>query len=173
MTSFNLGHGSKGMNYTLRLTATGPFNLTSADVSLSLIPSSKGNNSLIFTADGIAYPLQRTTYNDSSIFPDEVGVSPGRIWANPPNNQTESTHEVVGISPSVKNPLNITITTDVVRGARCWINDDFAGRFEVLVFGGRNTWQSWSQMAFVAPLEHIEGGMTSLQVFDAIIEPSD
>lgn len=173
VTSFNLGYGSKGMNYTLKLTAAGPFNLTSSDVSLSLLPTSNDHSTLVFIADGIAYPLQSTTYNDSSIFPAEVGVNPGRIWANPPNNQTESTHEVVGIGSSLEHPVNITITTDVVRGARCWINDNFAGRFEVLVFGGRNTWQSWSQMAFVAPLDHIEGGVTSLQIVDAIVEPSD
>lgn len=167
-----LGYGSKGMNYTLSLTTTGPFNLTSPDVSLSLKASSQGGNFLMFDADGISYPLQRTTYDDSSNFPNEVGISPGRIWANPPNNQTESTHEIVQLSPSLEHPINITITTDVVRGARCWINDEFAGRFEVLVFGGRNTWQSWSQMAFVAPLHCIEGGLTSLQIFDAIVEPN-
>lgn len=172
MASFELGYGSKGMNYTLRLTAAGPFNLTSSDASLSLIPSSNNQGNLVFTADGIAYPLQSTTYNDSSFFPAEVGVSPGRIWANPPNNQTESTHEIVGLRPSPENPVNITITTDVVRGARCWINNDFVGRFEVLVFGGRNTWQSWSQMAFVAPLDRIEGEWASLQIIDAIVEPS-
>lgn len=168
----DLGLGSKGMNYTLALTATGPFNLTSPDVSLSLTTTSRGSNNLIFSADGISYPLQRTTYNDSSHFPDQVGVSPGRIWANPPNNQTESTHEIVELSnPTSETPVNITITTDVVRGARCWINDEFVGRFEVLVFGGKNTWQSWSQMAFVAPLDRIEGELASLQVFDTIVEP--
>ncbi|KAK5046353.1 hypothetical protein LTR84_008497 [Exophiala bonariae] len=170
-TSVDLGHGSKGMNYTLVLTATGPFNLTSLDASLSLTASSQSGSHLVFIADGIIYPLQKTTYKDSSIFPNEVGVSPGRIWANPPNNQTESTHQIVELSPSLENPVNITITTDVVRGARCWVNDEFVGRFEVLVFGGRNTWQSWSQMAFVAPLDQIEGELTSLEIFDAIIEP--
>lgn len=42
------------------------------------------------------------------------------------------------------------------------MNDEFAGRFEVFVFGGRNTLFSWSQMALVAPLEKIEGGIEGL-----------
>ena len=42
------------------------------------------------------------------------------------------------------------------------MNDEFKGRFEVFVFGGRNTLFSWSQMAMVAPLDGIEGGVDSL-----------
>jgi hexosaminidase len=45
---------------------------------------------------------------------------------------------------------------------RVWVNDTFAGRFEVFVFGGRNTLFSWSQMALVAPLETVQGGVDAL-----------
>jgi hexosaminidase len=38
------------------------------------------------------------------------------------------------------------------------VNSSYVGRFEVFVFGGRNTLFSWSQMAFVAPLEGVGGG---------------
>jgi hexosaminidase len=59
-------------------------------------------------------------------------------------------------------PARLRIETDVVNGSRVWINDTFAGRFEVFVFGGRNTLFSWSQMALVAPLGLVEGGVDSL-----------
>lgn len=39
------------------------------------------------------------------------------------------------------------------------MNEKFAGRFEVFVYGGRNTLFSWSQMAFVAPLDEVRGGV--------------
>jgi hexosaminidase len=42
------------------------------------------------------------------------------------------------------------------------VNDEYKGRFEVFVFGGRNTLFSWSQMAMVAPLEGIEGDVDRL-----------
>jgi hexosaminidase len=42
------------------------------------------------------------------------------------------------------------------------VGDEFVGRFEVFVFGGRNTLFSWSQMALVAPLDGIEGGVDGL-----------
>ena len=50
----------------------------------------------------------------------------------------------------------------MVNGSRVWANDTFVGRFEVFVFGGRNTLFSWSQMALDAPLDSIDGGVTSL-----------
>lgn len=50
----------------------------------------------------------------------------------------------------------------MVNGSRVWLNDDFVGRFEVYVFGGRNTLFSWSQMTFVAPVDTVEGGLESL-----------
>lgn len=53
-----------------------------------------------------------------------------------------------------------------MNGSRVWVNDAFAGRFEVFVFGGRNTLFSWSQMALVAPLESVQGGVDKL-VLDA------
>ena len=50
----------------------------------------------------------------------------------------------------------------MVHGSRVWVNGTFKGRFEVFVFGGKNTLFSWSQMALVAPLERIEGGVDGL-----------
>jgi hexosaminidase len=49
-----------------------------------------------------------------------------------------------------------------MNGTRVWINGTFAGRFEVFVYGGRNTLFSWSQMALVAPLDQVEGGVDGL-----------
>jgi len=42
------------------------------------------------------------------------------------------------------------------------------GRFEVFVYGGRNTLFSWSQMAFVAPLQEVVGGVVGLRVSEGI-----
>lgn len=144
-----LGKGSKGMNYTLTLTADGPFKLSSKDNTLSL--DSDGN--LIFNADGYIYPLREVTSQDAlELDPGH----PGRIWVN-----TTSTHEVV----SVSTPVTITIATDVEHGAVVWLDGELAGRFEVYIYGGKNTQFSWSQMAFVAPLEDIEGtGLQSVKV---------
>lgn len=135
-----LGHGSKGMNYTLQLKTTGPFSLHSRDVTLSF--SAEGH--LSFVADGMTYPLRSVSEVDG-FDPEE----PGRIWAN----ATTSTHAVVTI------PLNakITITASAVQGSRVWVNGAFVGRFEVFVYGGKNTVFSWSPMAFVAPLESVHG----------------
>jgi hexosaminidase len=168
----HLGRGSKGVNYTLSLTVTDPFVLSSSDVSLSLQPAGdSGASSLVFTSDGWPYPLRSTSYNESTFFPSSPGQ--GRIWGTPPGNMTESTHVPITIpSPSACSPVTITITTDVVRGSRCWINGEFAGRFEVLVFGGRNTYESWSQMAFVAPLDQLQGGVQALDVTGSVIEPA-
>ncbi|KAJ5688522.1 hypothetical protein N7462_002914 [Penicillium macrosclerotiorum] len=135
-----LGYGSKGMNYTLELDITGPFTLVSGDGTLAL----SSNGQLIFTADGWPYPLRAVSETD--------GFDPierGRIWAN----ATSSTHEIIHI------PMNcqITISTDPAIGSRVWVNREFVGRFEVFVYGGKNQVYSWSQMAFVAPLETIYG----------------
>jgi hexosaminidase len=168
----HLNKGSKGLNYTLILSVTGPFSLSSSDVSLSLSSSDSDSSSstLEFTSDGWPYPLRSTSYNDSIFFPESPGM--GRIWGTPPGNMTESSHVPVAIpSPSVDRPINITITTDAVRGSRCWIDDEFAGRFEVLVFGGHNVYQSWSQMAFVAPLDIAEGGVTNIDLVAEVVEP--
>ncbi|KAL3477282.1 glycoside hydrolase superfamily [Aspergillus californicus] len=144
-----LGKGSKGMNYTLTLEATGPFTLSSNDNTLSL--DSAGN--LIFNEDGYIYPLRHVTEQDAL----ELDTGhPGRIWVN-----TSSIHEPVAVS----TPVNITISTDVEHGAVVWLSGILAGRFEVFVYGGRNTQFSWSQMAFVAPLEDIRGvGLRSIRV---------
>ncbi|KAK8056336.1 beta-N-acetylhexosaminidase- variant 1 [Apiospora rasikravindrae] len=150
-----LGHGSKGMNYTLTLSATGPFVLSSPDVTLEL---SKTNN-LVFVSDGWAYPLRAVHEQDGF----DAG-HPGRIWAN----STRSTHDPVAVS----TPAEITITGDVVGGSRVWVNGSFAGRFEVYVFGGKNRLFSWSQMAFVAPLETMAGtGLQSIKLESAVKTP--
>jgi hexosaminidase len=63
---------------------------------------------------------------------------------------------------AISLPATLRIETDVVNGSRVWVNGEFEGRFEVFVFGGRNTLFSWSQMALVAPLGVVEGGVESL-----------
>ncbi|KAJ5278586.1 hypothetical protein N7478_003958 [Penicillium angulare] len=135
-----LGFGSKGMNYTLQLNVTGPFSLYSKDASLSLA----ADGQLVFSADGWPYPLRSVAETDG-FDPQE----PGRIWAN----STSTTHEVVSV-PLISR---ITIQSDQVYGSRVWIDNKFLGRFEVFVYGGKNTVFSWSQMAFVAPLEYLSG----------------
>lgn len=150
-----LGHGSKGMNYTLTLSATGPFIVSSADATLQL---SESNGPLTFVADGRAYPLRAVHEQDGF----DAG-HPGRIWAN----STRSTHEPVAVA----TPAEIVITGDAVGGSRVWVNGRFAGRFEVFVFGGRNTLFSWSQMAFVAPLETVSGGLQSIKLKPVIKPP--
>ncbi|TDZ28989.1 Beta-hexosaminidase [Colletotrichum spinosum] len=139
----HLGYGSKGMNYTLTLNVTGPFTLSGPDNDLSVNRDGK----LVFNADGYMYPLRVVSEEDAVILDDG---HPGRIWTN----ATGSSHE----EAVVPLPANITIKTDVLHGSMAWVNGEFAGRFEVFVYGGRNTLFSWSQMAFVAPLDEIRGG---------------
>lgn len=141
-----LGYGSKGMDYTLTLDTTGPFTLISNDTTLSLSES----GSLVFTSDNWEYPLLAVSEKDGF----DPG-HPGRIWTN----SSSSTHEPVTV------PLDsqVVIETDILSGSRVWVDGDFVGRFEVFVFGGKNTLFSWSQMAFVAPLDRVEGdGLRSL-----------
>ncbi|KAK2792888.1 hypothetical protein FQN52_002566 [Onygenales sp. PD_12] len=135
-----LGHGSKGMNYILILDITGPFTLISNDTTLSLSES----GSLVFTSDNWEYPLRSVSENDGF----DPG-HPGRIWTN----VSSSAHEPV----TVPLKAQLTIKTDVLGGSRAWVDGEFVGRFEVFVFGGRNTLFSWNQMAFVAPLDKVEG----------------
>ncbi|KAH7263660.1 glycoside hydrolase superfamily [Fusarium tricinctum] len=143
----HLGHGSKGMNYTLTLSVSGPFTLSGPDNSL--VFDKDGN--LVFTADGWEYPLRQVSSEDArELDPGH----PGRIWAN----ASSSTHEPIAIS----TPSNITLATDVLHGTVVLIDGDVVGRFEVFVYGGRNTLFSWSQMALVAPLEKLEGGVDHL-----------
>lgn len=59
----------------------------------------------------------------------------------------------------IELPATVRIETDVVNGSRVWVGKAFAGRFEVFVYGGRNTVFSWSQMAFVAPVGEVSGGV--------------
>lgn len=142
-----IGHGSKGMNYTLEMDVESPFVLSSRDDTLTLT----SNGTLIFNSDGWEYPL-RSIAETAGFDPGY----PGRIWTN----DTSSSHEVV----KVPYPCRLTIRTDVIGGSRVWVDGRFAGRFEVFVFGGHNIYLSWSQMAFVAPLEQLEGGVKWLTV---------
>ncbi|KAH7057166.1 family 20 glycosyl hydrolase [Macrophomina phaseolina] len=152
----DLGVGSVGMNHTLRLRATGPFALSGPDTTLSLAPT----GSLTYTtADGWPYPLR--SVSAAAALELDPG-QPGRIWVN----DTASTHEPV----AVRVPADIVVATDVLGGSRVWVDGAFAGRFEVFVFGGRNTQFSWSQMAFVAPVGRVEGGgLVSLRVEDEVV----
>jgi hexosaminidase len=145
---------SYGPPYTLNVNVTSPFTLSGPDTSLALSPLATNTSgdiaTLIFTtADGFPYPLRSVSPDD-----DHDPEHPGRIWTN----QSTSSHEPVPIIL----PVRLRIETDVVNGSRVWVDDVFAGRFEVFVFGGRNTLFSWSQMALVAPLDIIEGGIDSL-----------
>ncbi|OQE19018.1 hypothetical protein PENSTE_c016G06653 [Penicillium steckii] len=142
---YRLGNGSKGMNYTLEITATGPFILESKDVTLSMARDGE----LTFTSDGWPYPLRSVAETDGF-----DPIQPGRIWVN----ATGSSHEIV----KVPQRANIRITTNEFAGSRVWVNDKFAGRFEVFVYGGKNKAFSWSQMAFVAPLETVRGELQRL-----------
>ncbi|KAG5659218.1 hypothetical protein KAF25_000420 [Fusarium avenaceum] len=145
----NLGHGSKGMNYSLTLSVNGPFTLSGPDNSLAL----DEDRNLVFTADGWEYPLRQVSSKDAlELDPGH----PGRLWVN----ASSSTHKPVKIS----TPGNITLVTDVLHGTVVLIDGDVVGRFEVFVYGGRNTLFSWSQMAFVAPLEKLEGGVDHLSL---------
>ncbi|KAF4951752.1 hypothetical protein FSARC_12823 [Fusarium sarcochroum] len=144
-----LGHGSKGMNYTLALNVSGPFTLSGPDNSLSL--DKDGN--LVFEADGWEYPLREVSKADAL---DLDPGHPGRIWVN----VTSSTHEPVRVSV----PTVITLVADVLHGTVAFTDGKVVGRFEVFVYGGRNTQFSWSQMAFVAPLSKIEGGLDHLSL---------
>ncbi|KAK5635940.1 hypothetical protein RRF57_011653 [Xylaria bambusicola] len=153
----HLGHGSKGMNYTLGLEITGPFTLSSEDVMLKL----DENGVLMFVADGWEYPLREVGEDDGF----DAG-HPGRIWAN----ATSSTHTPIHLTL----PTSLIITGDVIGGSRVYVNGLFAGRFEVFVFGGRNTVFSWSQMAFVAPIDKIEGGgIEGLVLWDGVRLPDE
>ena len=142
-----LGYGSKGLDHELILEVTGPFSLSSNDTTLTL----SKDGTLTYISDNWPYPLRHVDEDDGF----DPG-HPGRIWVN----ASSSTHEAVTIPLESK----ITIRTDFLGGSRVWINDEFTGRFEVFVFGGKNTQFSWSQMAFVAPLDVVEGGIQKLTV---------
>jgi hexosaminidase len=140
------------------MNVSAPFTLSGPDTTLSLgaIPSNDTTvgttMTLTFTtADNFPYPLRSVSVSDGN----DPG-HPGRIWTN----QSSSTHNVVAL----KLPATLRIETDVVNGTRVWVNDQFAGRFEVFVYGGRNTLFSWSQMALVAPLETLHGGIDALRL---------
>lgn len=156
-----LGYGSKGMNYTLTLSVDGPFTLSGPDNSLSLDES----GSLFFDADGWIYPLREVTEKDAlNLNPGH----PGRVWAN----ATDSSHEEVRVSTD--GPVEITLATDVLHGTVVWIDGKLVGRFEVFVYGGRNTQFSWSQMAFVAPLKTVTGpGLQGLWLESEFKGPGD
>jgi hexosaminidase len=155
------GKGSFGPPYTLSLNVSSSFNIKGPDTSLAIskVISNVTTNStvqtLVFTtADGFPYPLRNVSYNDY-----DPG-HPGRIWTN----DSSSTHEPVPITL----PVRLRIETDIYNGSRVWVNEKFAGRFEVFVFGGRNTVFSWSQMALVAPLDSVDGGVDSFKLENGI-----
>lgn len=154
------GKGSYGPPYTLSLNVSSPFAIKGLDTSLSIsnVTKNTANSSittlLFTTADGFPYPLRNVSYDDY-----DPG-HPGRIWTN----SSASTHEPVPITL----PVRLRIETDIHNGSRVWVNEKFAGRFEVFVFGGRNTVFSWSQMALVAPLDSVEGGVDSFRLEDGV-----
>ncbi|KAF1918543.1 glycoside hydrolase superfamily [Ampelomyces quisqualis] len=153
-TNTSLNKRSYGPPYTLTLNVSGPFTLSGPDTTLSLAtcPSNTSNSasaalSLIFTtSDNFPYPLRSVSPLDGH----DPG-HPARIWTN----QTSSTHDPVPLTV----PATLRLESDVVNGTRVWVNGSFAGRFEVFVYGGRNTLFSWSQMALVAPLDRVVGGV--------------
>lgn len=156
----SLDRGSYGPPYTLTIRASSAFSLAGPDTSLSLenvTSNGTETTTLVFkTADNWPYPLRSTSESDGH----DPG-HPGRIWTN----VSSSSHEHVPITL----PAEIRIETDVANGSRVWVNDEFRGRFEVFVFGGRNTLFSWSQMALVAPLGYIQGGLDGLVLKSKII----
>ncbi|CAI7594421.1 unnamed protein product [Penicillium glandicola] len=136
---YKLGHGS----------VTGPFSLQSSDATLTL----SLDGELTFVSDGWPYPLRSVAEADG--FDQD---QPGRIWVN----KTTSSHEIVTI-PRISQ---VIISTNEIYGSRVWVDGTFVGRFEVFIYGGKNQVFSWSQMAFVAPLDVLEGsGLQYLTVF--------
>ncbi|KAF2658686.1 glycoside hydrolase family 20 protein [Lophiostoma macrostomum CBS 122681] len=158
-TNTTIGKGSYGPPYSLSLNISAPFKITGPDTSLSLetvSTNTTNTTTLVFTtSDNFPYPLRSVSEADGH----DPG-HPGRIWTN----TTSSTHVPVPITL----PASIRIETDVRNGSRVWVNDEFVGRFEVFVFGGKNTLFSWSQMALVAPLDGIEGGVDGLVLEEGI-----
>lgn len=158
----NIDIGSKGMNYTMEISySSTPWRLSSAHEGIEL--SLSENGTLVFSSDGFQYPLR-------SIDPADGydPAHPGRIWTN----QTTSTHEPVVLQLLTEDfpDGEIVIKTDKIGGSRVWIEGVFKGRFEVFVFGGRNTLFSWSQMAFVAPLDTVEGGVDRVRVWEGLVD---
>jgi hexosaminidase len=156
----HLNKGSKGLNHTLHLKYTSPFTLAGPDTILTL--DAAGH--LSYTSDGISYPLRSVSPTDGF----DPG-HPGRIWWN----GTSSSHEeiVLGLTPDGGEEHDIVITTTAIDGSRVWVDGEWAGRFEVFVFGGRNTVFSWNQMAFVKPLDTVEGtGLKELRVWEGTRE---
>ncbi|CAO2651786.1 Nn.00g000690.m01.CDS01 [Neocucurbitaria sp. VM-36] len=150
-TNINLAKASYGPPYTLTLNISSPFTLSGPDTSLSLVENSNTTTLIFQTADNFLYPLRSVSIHDGH----DPG-HPGRIWTN----QSSSSHEPFAIAL----PATLRIETDILNGSRVWVNGEFAGRFEVFVFGGRNTLFSWSQMALVAPLGKLEGGVDGLRL---------
>jgi hexosaminidase len=147
---YQIGLGSKGMNYIMRLDTTGAFTIESKDATLSL--SEDGH--LTFVVDGWPYPLRSVAETDGF-----DSAEPGRIWAN----ATSSSHRIV----NVPRGAQITIKTDEISGSRVWVDGHFVGRFEVFVYGGHNEVFSWSQMAFVAPLQVVHGtGLQKMTLYE-------
>jgi hexosaminidase len=104
-----LGYGSKGLNYTLSLTVTGPFTLSSADVTLRL----SATGTLTFVSDGYEYPLQSVSEQDGF----DSGF-PGRIWANATSVSTSKGHLLSYAALSCSVPgKSLTLSFEVVTQA--------------------------------------------------------
>ncbi|KAH8156004.1 hypothetical protein CIB48_g12243, partial [Xylaria polymorpha] len=114
---------------------------------------------LLFTSDH--YPLN-SPFDSPPISSRHVILFTPKTATKLMTSPQQSTHTPLTITP----PANITITSDVIGGSRVYVDGTFRGRFEVFVFGGRNTVFSWSQMAFVAPLDVVQGGVKSLVLWD-------
>lgn len=154
-----IGMGSKGMNYTMAISySSTPWRLAAPHDGVELYMHDNG--ALFFTADGFEYPLRSIDQADGY----DPG-HPGRIWTN----ATSSTHEPVYLSNGDMGG-EFVVRTDMIGGSRVWVGGVFKGRFEVFVYGGRNTLFSWSQMAFVAPLETVEGGVERVRVWEGLVD---
>lgn len=147
-----VGRGSKGLNHTLEIEYTGLFKMKGPDTTLTLT----ANGELEYNADGFIYPLRHV---DEAAGYDPA--HPGRIW----RNDTSSSHEPVRV------PMRgeLLLRTDKIGGTRVWDGRGrFMGRFEVFIYGGRNTVFSWQQMAFAAPLDKVKGAVKRLNVWDGL-----
>ncbi|KAG8156319.1 hypothetical protein KVR01_013771 [Diaporthe batatas] len=129
----SLGRSSYGPPYTLTIRASSAFSLTGPDTSLSIENVTSNDTETTTLVFKTADNWPYPLRSTSESDGHDPG-HPGRIWTN----VSSSSHD------------------------RVWVNDEFRGRFEVFIFGGRNTLFSWSQMALVAPLGGIEGGLDSL-----------
>lgn len=166
-----IGHGSVGLPFSMKIEyVSSGWSLNSEDGRLNMTKE----GILTFTSDGIIYPLRNVSENDAMSIRISDPNSIGRIWSM---NQTESSHqEVVFPVGEVSNHrfkskpelVELELKTDRKYGTRAYLGGRFVGRFEVLVYGGHNVYTSWSQMAFVAPVNELweerKGSVVELEV---------